>query len=812
MNNISLVPTELCTGCHACYSICTTNSIQMVYDNEGFLFPKIDTSICTNCGACVKVCPIINNRFQNIENPVSIAATANDSNVKINSSSGGIFPLLATKILYQGGIVVGAAFDKNFSVVHTIVDTERDLRKLYGSKYVQSSIGDVFKSIKKMLREGRSVLFSGTPCQAAGLKNFLGKEYANLFIIDVICAGVPSPMVFSKYISEVLRLTGYKYEDIKSISFRNKDISWESFSVVIKSHNGYIYNAEHNEDAFFRAFENNLCLRRSCHFCRFNAIPRQADITLGDLWGVQNIDIDCYDRYGTSIVLLNNKKGKKLYNSISKSLKVNKSVQLDKCVQYNPRIISSANMHQNRDSFIYDAQNTNANITTLIQKKLHTIEYSDKNVAILNFNYNDDNYGAVLLGYALTKFLQNYGFCPRHIYCNPYDGINKIKKNFINSNIISFNENYVPRTFPCETYEDLRSLNDTFEAFITGGDQVWRLWGGCNTSTIIDVYFLGFVKPTKKIIAFSPSFGKMLWDGNSKDVAHATRLLKRFSAISVREKCTLPILENLFGVSGVHVLDPVFLLTRDEWSGLSHKSLLNYEKKYCTYYILTKNTLEKNRKLIEHFAKREGIEAIDAYHEIGLYFGEETERYRSPVDWLNLIEHAEYVITDSFHGLMFSILFRKKFVFLERSEGGNARIDDASSVFSIKNFRFSSFDEKAIHCLKNVSIEYEYIDEVITKLRSVSKKYLLDSLNYKYSADELVSRERMYSEEIIDSLYGELKTIIDNISNLRLENLQMKNEIQQSKNYLGISIKENLKFFTTIISKLNSLEKTLTNK
>ena len=188
-----------CCGCEACAQRCSHNAIKMVRDNEGFLYPEIDMHICTDCGLCEKVCPIINQSEQKVP-IISYAAQNNDESIRLQSSSGGVFTLLATETINNGGVVFGAKFDEQWNVIHDYVETIEGLANFRGSKYVQSQIGKCYKKTELFLKNGREVLFSGTPCQIAGLKKYLIKEYKKLICVDIICHGVPSPMVWTQYI------------------------------------------------------------------------------------------------------------------------------------------------------------------------------------------------------------------------------------------------------------------------------------------------------------------------------------------------------------------------------------------------------------------------------------------------------------------------------------------------------------------------------------------------------------------------------------------------------------------------------------
>ena len=273
-----------CCGCHACYNKCPKNAIEMIEDEKGFKYPKINNEKCINCGLCDKVCPIINNpKIQN--EPKAYACINKDEKIRMQSTSGGIFTLLATVIINKGGVVFGASFNNDFKVIHTYTETIEELEKFRGSKYLQSDINNSYKKAKDFLDNDRFVLFTGTPCQIEGFKSFLGKEYEKLYLQDIICHGVPSPKVWDEYKKYRENKAGAK---LKGMSFRSKyGTTWGKYHVNMKFENDKNYDMFHNDDVYMKAFLNHLSLRESCTDCKFKKKNRLSDITLADFWGIQ---------------------------------------------------------------------------------------------------------------------------------------------------------------------------------------------------------------------------------------------------------------------------------------------------------------------------------------------------------------------------------------------------------------------------------------------------------------------------------------------------------------------------------------------
>lgn len=341
-----------CCGCQACYNICPKDAIKMVADEKGFKYPKVNKDKCINCGLCEKVCPILNNK--NIENePKAYACINKDEEIRKQSTSGGIFTLLATSIINEGGVVFGACFDENFGVHHTYCETVEELAKYRSSKYLQSDIGLSYKKAKEFLDQGRKVLFTGTPCQIEALRNYLGKQYDNLYLQDIICHGVPSPLVWDKY-----RL--YREEKAnaktKSMSFRSKkNTTWSSYNIDIEFDDNSSYVINHNDDVYMKAFLKHLSLRESCTDCKFKKNNRLSDITLADFWGIKNVKPKLDDGKGTSLVVVNSKKGQDLMDKIKDSM-ICEEVEFEKAISGNPSFNTTSRANPNSDKFFSELE------------------------------------------------------------------------------------------------------------------------------------------------------------------------------------------------------------------------------------------------------------------------------------------------------------------------------------------------------------------------------------------------------------------------------------------------------------------------
>lgn len=308
---ITITDKHNCCGCSACASACPKHCITMQSDNEGFLYPTVDIDKCIDCHLCERICPCINS--EQSQNPiVSFGAKSNDDSIRRQSSSGGIFTAIAEGVICKGGVVFGASFDNEWKVVHTYTETTDGIAAFRGSKYVQSSIGDSYKQVLVFLKAGREVLFSGTPCQVAGLKRFLQKDYDNLLTIEVVCHGVPSPKIWREYLS-TLRL-----KNIGSISHKDKTTGWRGYSFTIKDVNQkVVFTEKATENKYMMGFIRNFTLRPSCFSCPAKAGRSHADITLADYWGIEHLLPELDDNKGTSFICVNTTKGLALINNLN---------------------------------------------------------------------------------------------------------------------------------------------------------------------------------------------------------------------------------------------------------------------------------------------------------------------------------------------------------------------------------------------------------------------------------------------------------------------------------------------------------------
>ncbi len=303
---------ENCCGCSACEQACPKQCITLQPEKDGFIYPIVDETRCVDCGICKSVCPVLHHDGGNA--PIKVFAEKNkNERIRNTSSSGGVFYELGKSFIQNGGVVYGCALDKDMVARHIRVDCEEELAKLQSSKYVQSDMGHTMSEIKRLLNSGTRVMFSGTPCQTAGLRNYLKKDYPNLFVIDVLCHGVPSPKLFADY----LEILGEKFGGKPiSVNFRNKQRGWKRLYMEVCFDNGkrhYIYSGY---DRYESMFLNNISLRPACYECKFTKAFRYGDVTLGDFWGIGKKYPEWDDDRGISVVMLNTEKGIEAFKNL----------------------------------------------------------------------------------------------------------------------------------------------------------------------------------------------------------------------------------------------------------------------------------------------------------------------------------------------------------------------------------------------------------------------------------------------------------------------------------------------------------------
>ncbi len=701
-SNVSAhVPYSNCCGCSACYNACPKGAIAMQENAEGFLVPQVDAEKCIDCGLCLKACPALNEKRPNTADPECYAAQADDK-IRAVSSSGGVFTPLAEAIIDRGGVVCGAAFREDWTVHHIIVDNKADIAKLRGSKYVQSEIGDCFKRVKGLLREGKWVLFSGTPCHVAGLYTYLGKEYDTLVTVDIFCHGAPSPGVWKRYLRE-----NYEPGTIANVNFRDKSaIGWSCSHVAITLKNG----KKDVSNNYTKWFHNSTILRPACQKCDYSKIPRPADISLGDFWGISSIRTGLNDGQGLSNVLINSEKGKRLYEGI----KLTKSLTINLPDSYNNADIRRGvkQFNEQREEFFSQQHplNTHKHYENSIRNKHYDVCYIG--------NFYSRNYGSMLVHYAGCKLIEALGYSVLML--------NRPDKMWGEVMPYSFAHRHYTSISPSFTGVDgLATTNDFCSAYVVGSDQIFA--PGLQLDRIA---YLQFAREDRLKIAFGTSFGHETYPCSEERLYKNKMLLQRFNHIALRE---LPhnIVNNLLELKADQIIDPSLILPQQYYLDLA--SQVNFNKTdspYLLTYMLDLTPAKED--VIVHLAKKLGLTIIYIpnlekksikYHPKKF----KCEKTYSPEEFLRLYRDATYVVTDSYHGTCFSIVFRKSFVSIVNVVRGKLRYS-MFDTFGLSH-RFYATPEEIYKTDKWMEpVDYTQAAKIIEEKALYARRWLENSL------------------------------------------------------------------------------------
>ena len=698
----------------------------MSYDEEGFIKPLVDYSICSNCGLCVTKCPAIHPTYINWETPKCYAAYA-DEEERTDSTSGGIFRLLAEYIIENGGVVFGAAYTDDFCVEHIAIKRKEDLHTICHTKYVQSDTNSSFSAVKKLLEKGTLVLFSGCPCQIAGLKAVLGKNYELLYTVDILCMQVPPAPLFSRYLKET-------YGDISNlidVKFRDKSEGWEAKNLTVttkkkvdsiddyplgwltESKTEYyeskvVYHRNVRYDAYLKIFYNKLTMNSVCANCQFATFPRQGDISLGDFWGIYKHDQE-FDNQGTNLVLVNNQHGDELYSYILGKTKKNKLEPLD-LIGKN-RAQGTLQPYVNR-SRIFELIKSKS-----ISETVEQCENSKYDIGLVG-GWTTPNYGGSLTYYALFNVLQDMGFS---VILITHPRLSRISWDVVIKNMKFDIFPYPSYSYmePSQSIVEMKKYNQICESFVVGSDQLFNYKMYSDMDGFVN---LRWVNDNKRKIAYSASFGLDEYNGPEYARAELQYFLKKFDFFSVRENSGVDLVRKNFGIDAEWVLDPVFLCDEKHYIELiSDCKDITPSSPYIFSYMLDIDASREN--ILKSFSNVLDLPvvAIDDALEgnssnkkwtINTIHGANNNFY------LACIKNANYVITDSFHGMCFCIIFKKPFSVIMNSKRGSTRMESLVKLFGLEQrVIFEKSNEKDISWQIKNRIDYYPIQEIMEKER-----------------------------------------------------------------------------------------------
>lgn len=677
---------DCCTGCSLCSAVCGSDAITMIADDKGFKYPVVDLSKCCDCGKCIREC-VIKNYSDLMSNDNTCYAAMADDSVRQKSSSGGIFSLLAEQILIDGGVVCGAAF-VGTQVRHIIIDKYADIDQLRTSKYVQSDISDVLDPLKEYAKY-RKVYFCGTPCQVAAVKRYIGNS-DNLFTSDIMCMGVPSQFMWDKYLSEE-----FPNEKIKRANFRNKKNGW-TYKLNLKletESNTYEINAE--DSSYFSAFLCGYSLRSSCGKCIFAKKTRCGDVSLGDFWEIWTYKRSLDDRKGTSLIMVNTHKGQIMIDRIIDVLKSVEEVPFSVAVLGNQTLRRPSVFSPDRQNFMNDLNRRS------LKENMDRLKNDCADFGIINYWWCNDH-GAILTAFALQRFLTSCGYTSKLIKC--WNGKYHSSEERIGGISEKFEKKYLMTTVKEYTsYDDLYSdeakeaINKQFRCFISGSDQVFR------AEWVPDSWFLMFADKSHKM-AVAASFGTNHIIASDERLAAIKSIFESYDAISIREESGVKICKEIFEVNAELILDPVFYIKYDE---LIANSSVETDGNYILCYI------RDNNKQIN--------DAIDklAQGKKKVFVDEELE----VEDFVKLLSNAEYVITDSYHALCFSVIFNRNILCIVNEMRGADRYDSLKRLLSLPDQMFISQNDIA-NINSIYKTDYSIINSRVCELVKYSTQWI----------------------------------------------------------------------------------------
>lgn len=713
---------KFCTGCGACHNVCPFEAISMEEDVEGFLYPHIDKERCKDCGLCERTCPVLNTAYNNEKNPSCYAMMASDEE-RAKSSSGAFVPLVSKWILAQGGVVYGAAWTEDWQVHHIAVESEGELEKIRSSKYLQSATELVYRDVKKNLQNGKWVLFTGMPCQVAGLYGYLGHiQEERLLTIDILCHGAPSYRVLKKYLDE-----NYDVKNIQKFDFRDKSGFGWTASTNVYFKDGTVERKIDRDDPYLRAFMPCMSMRPSCAHCQMSCLPRQGDYTAGDFWGIERFNPKFNDRKGTSLVLVNNERAMNFIQNIRGKMKLWEQVPIDYATRINKTILHPFNSHAGRKHFFSSLG---------IKPFNEHVEKSLKHhydIGIVGLWYGI-NYGSILTYYALYELLRDMGYDPvmlpkpNMLWEERFNDPSSIAQRFIWKHCNVF--------IPCRVQDEYPRFNGLCDDFVVGSDVVWN-YDICGRQADM-FFFLDWVEHGHKKIAFAASFGNGLV-GEKSYVNKAVTCLKDFDFLSCRESFGAEAARQQCNREDVqHVMDPVFLCNSNIYFSAIKETNIEQETPVVFAYILSRRTVPKDKMglldiVCDHYNAQLKIcgnpNAMRVFRE---YFGDIMLPELSVEEWLAYIQSCEMYIGDSYHGLCFSLIFHRPFIVIYEDAGRNtsgARFYSLLKIVGLENRIIDRLEDATqINKLLQEKIDWDEVERRLTPIRERSKKWFKEAL------------------------------------------------------------------------------------
>lgn len=688
--------------------ICPTQAVSLKPDNIGSLVSNIDQQKCIDCEKCREVCPLLNpTHMQRNPQPTLYAVQAADS-VRAVSSSGGAFTVIADYILSKSGVVYAVIFDDAFHAVYRRFDSIEDLSDARGSKYVQSEPRTIFKAVQEDLAKGIYVCFIGLPCEIAGLIGFLRNQPENLLTVDMLCNFAPPYRLLRKYLEEDTR-----FDELESIRFRTKDFGWVADTCLLSFSDGTAQMRRENNDYFQKGYHQKLYMPKACEECHFSGYPKQADLTIGDFWYIREHDASLDDNAGTSLLLINSEHGQRVFETISEMFKLSREVPL-RLLERNRPLKAEPNPARDRFYSLLEKYDFDKAVDWALNKRY--------DVGVLGV-WSEDNYGSEITYYALYSFLKSLGLEVLMIE-RPADSEWKP-----NAEPMLFDNNpYDPADLSplFESTAQMHQLNEQCLSFVLGSDQMWHdeLF-----YPFSQFGYLDYIHEDRNKISYATSFGKGTWDGDENQRKLLQYYLHRFNAISVRETSGIEICQNVFNVEAYWTIDPVFICARETYELLATP----YDgPAYIGCYIL--DVTEDKKAALRDLSKRTGLPLrviTDARTPNKAQWDEDipVDFNATEEDWLSLFIHADYVVTDSFHGMCFSLMFHKPFFAMVNTTRGATRFKDYAEMLSLNDCLVHNVKQIVSQSKNFPELDWERIDRALELRIDAGKQWLVNAIN-----------------------------------------------------------------------------------
>lgn len=728
---------EECYGCGACENKCPVNAINMVYDEDGFLYPCVSQDLCVNCGLCMKVCQANARPVLNAE-PKAYAAWASDD-IRLISSSGGMFTLMAQEILSKGGAVFGAVYTDDYRGVYlTEATSSEQIAPMRGSKYVFAETRDTYKRVENYLNKGTLVLYTGTPCEVAGLKKYLNAEYDNLYTADFVCHGGNSVKAYNRWLDEFV-----SGKPIRKLDFRDKSVYGWSTTATAFLDDGTAIRKNYSQCTWYNGFLEGVTIRENCASCYFAQGKRGADITMGDAWQISKIDPKLTDGKGTSLVTVNSLKGQDLFDKVRNNMELCQEIPFEIIRKYNGSLNSPQRLNVGRKFFFSHLDKHGFNCALWYGRNRRW------DAGIVGWWFAS-NYGSALTYYGLAKSIQGLGknviFIPvPTLSGQPWDKETERVEAFIGKHFTIAKKRDI---------NHMREYNAFCDSFVLGSDQMWT---ESTTKLVGYSFFLDFADLNKKKIAVAPSFGAGKFSSNQRMLALAKDYLQRFDAVSVREESGVQVCRDLFEIDAEQIIDPIFWVDKKEYLSLIDVSDASGEEEYLLCYILDpsqekkdliqKIAQERNLKIISILGMREYWLHNQSWDVGNLLHDVSIEKF---IDYIN---SSSFFVTDSHHGVCMAIILNKQYFAIGNRGRGIDRFFTVARLLGLEDRilldNLNDYPEKEIN--------YEIVNEKIEIESDRGRKWLVDAFEKKTEEDN----------ETINTLWARVEQLEKELNQLK---------------------------------------------